>query len=138
MNNAEIDFMSESRGKTDAIGSEDPPMPIEGLQPPDIKRWVVRRKASVVYAVETVLISLEDACSRCGIWIEKYESSRRLFEKHGMGELRVTRLNEYRDKPQEEASWEKFLFLQSSSKEAGGNNGDKKAQKKSAPPAHRI
>ena len=46
-----------------------------------------------------------------------------------MGELRVTRLNEYRDKPQEEASWEIFLFLQSSSKEAGGNNGDKKAQK---------
>ena len=29
MNNAEIDFMSESGGKTDAFGLEDPPMSME-------------------------------------------------------------------------------------------------------------
>ena len=46
-----------------------------------------------------------------------------------MGGLYVTRLNEYRDKPQEEASYEMFLFRQSHSKKAGGNNGDMKAQK---------
>ena len=104
VNNAEINFMSESRGKTDAFGSENPPMSIEGLQPPDTKRWAVRRKASVVYAVETFLISLEDACSRYGISIGKYESSRRLLENHGIGRLRVTRLDEYRDKLNEKAS----------------------------------
>tara|TARA_Y100001934_G_scaffold273008_1_gene362405 strand:- start:1935 stop:2255 length:321 start_codon:yes stop_codon:yes gene_type:complete len=104
MNNAEIDFMSESGGKTDAFGLEDPPMSMEDLPPPDTKRWVVRRKASVICAVETDLISLEDACSRYGISMEKYESWRRLLEKRGMGGLRVTRLNEYRAKLQEEAS----------------------------------
>jgi|TARA_B100000161_G_scaffold85061_1_gene59452 hypothetical protein len=31
VNNAQIEFMSESLGKTDAFGSEDPPMSIEGL-----------------------------------------------------------------------------------------------------------
>ena len=61
MNNAEIDFMSESGGKTDAFGLEDPPMSIEDLPLPNTKRWVVSRKAFVLYAVETGLISLEDA-----------------------------------------------------------------------------
>ena len=50
--------------------------------------------------------------------MEKYESSRRLLEKHGMGGLRVTRLNEYRDKPKEEASKEIFIFRQFSSKKS--------------------
>ena len=54
MNNADIDSISESRGKTDAFGSEDPRMSIEDLPPLDTKRWVVRRKASVVYAVEQI------------------------------------------------------------------------------------
>ena len=104
MNNAEIDFMSESGGKTDAFGLEDPHMSMEDSPPPDTKLWVVRRKASVICAVETDLICLEDACSRYGISMEKYESSRRLLEKHGMGGLRVKRLNDYRAKLQEEAS----------------------------------
>ena len=104
MNNAEIAFMSESGGKTDAFGLEDPHMSMEDSPPPDTKLWVVRRKASVICAVETDLICLEAACSRYGISMEKYESSRRLFEKHGMGGLRVTRLNDYRAKLQEEAA----------------------------------
>ena len=54
MNNAEINFMSESRGKTDAFDSEDPRMSIKDLPPLDTTRWVVRRKASVVSAVEQI------------------------------------------------------------------------------------
>ena len=76
---------------------EDPPLSIDDLPPPDTKRWVVRRKASVVYAVENGMIELTEACRRYGISLEEYDSWKRLLVRHGVGGLRVTRLNEYRN-----------------------------------------
>jgi len=77
-------------------GLDDPPASISDLPPPDTKRWVVRRKASVVYAVETGLISLDEACDRYAISLEEFTSWQQLLERHGLGGLRVTRLGEYR------------------------------------------
>ena len=34
----------------------------EGLPPPDTRRWVVRRKAAVVVAVRSGMITVEQAC----------------------------------------------------------------------------
>ncbi|MEL0020200.1 MAG: DUF1153 domain-containing protein [Rickettsiales bacterium] len=89
--------MSKTSSKTKLFELEDPPRSIADLPPPDTKRWVVRRKASVVYAVEHGLIELDDACRRYGISLEEYESWRRLLKRHGIGGLRVTRLGDYRD-----------------------------------------
>lgn len=74
----------------------DLPASIDDLPPPNTKRWVVRRKAAVVAAVRTGLITLEDACRRYTLSVEEFLSWERAMEKHGLRGLRVTRLQEYR------------------------------------------
>lgn len=66
------------------------------LPPPDTKRWVMRRKAEVVAGVRCGLISLEDACQRYRLSLEEFLSWQRLIERHGVGGLRATRLQDYR------------------------------------------
>jgi len=69
---------------------------IDDLPPPDTKRWVMRRKAEVVAAVKTGLLSLEQACARYSLSEEEFQSWQRLIEAHGMRALRTTRLQDYR------------------------------------------
>ena len=68
----------------------------EELPPPDTKRWVIRRKAVVVAAVRSGLLSLEEACARYKLSIEEFLSWQRLIDSHGLAGLRVTRLQDYR------------------------------------------
>src|ERR671937_2223839 len=68
----------------------------EELPPPDTKRWVIRRKAVVVAAVRSGLLTLEEACSRYKLSIEEFLSWQRLIDSHGLAGLRVTRLQDYR------------------------------------------
>ncbi len=77
-------------------------MTINDLPPPDTTRWVVRRKAQVVFGVQAGLISLEDACKRYSLTPEEFATWERMIERHGIRGLRVTRLKEYResDKPE--------------------------------------
>ncbi len=77
-------------------GRLDVPVTLDDLPPPDTKRWVVRRKAAVVAAVRTGLITLEEACRRYTLSVEEFLSWERAMEKHGLRGLRVTRLQEYR------------------------------------------
>jgi hypothetical protein len=74
---------------------------IDDLPPPDTKRWVIRRKAEVVAAVRSGLISLDEACRRYTLSIEEFLTWQRLIDSHGMAGLRVTRLQDYRslDRP---------------------------------------
>ncbi len=74
----------------------EPPSSVEDLPPPNTKRWVVRRKAAVVAAVRTGVISLEEACNRYTLSVEEFLSWERAMEKHGLRGLRVTRLQDYR------------------------------------------
>jgi hypothetical protein len=62
------------------------------LPPPNIKRWVVRRKAAVVAAVRSGEITLEEACRRYQLSAEEFSSWQRAFESHGLPGLRATRL----------------------------------------------
>jgi len=68
----------------------------EPLPPPNTKRWVIRRKAQVVSAVENGAISLEQACERYSLSVEEFLSWRRAIEEHGMRGLRATRVQQYR------------------------------------------
>lgn len=81
----------------DWLGNLNPVVTIEGLPPPNTKRWVIRRKAEVVAAVRAGVISLEEACRRYTLSIEEFLSWQRLVESHGLPGLRVTRLQDYRD-----------------------------------------
>ncbi len=69
---------------------------LEDLPPPDTRRWVARRKAEVVTAVRANLLTLEEACRRYNLSVEEYTSWERLIDRHGLGGLRVTRLQEFR------------------------------------------
>jgi len=72
-------------------------MTLDDLPSPNTKRWVIRRKAQVVVAVRSGLISLEEACGRYNLSIEEFLSWQRLIDRHGIGGLRATRLQQYRE-----------------------------------------
>ncbi len=78
------------------VGPDGRAMSVHDLPPPDTTRWVVRRKAQVVFGVQARLISLEDACKRYNLTSEEFASWERLIERHGIRGLRVTRLKQYR------------------------------------------
>jgi transposase-like protein len=68
------------------------------LPPPDTTHWTARRKAAVVEAVRTGMISVQEACLRYGLSIEEFLSWLRTVEQHGIYGLRATRVQIYRDK----------------------------------------
>ena len=45
-------------------------------------RWVLRRKAEVVAAVDAGLLSLEDACERYDLTAEEFLGWQRVLERH--------------------------------------------------------
>ena len=68
----------------------------ETLPPPDT-RWVARRKAQVVKAVQTGLLSLDEALARYRLTIEEFASWQRALYRDGLeglqiGQARVLRL----------------------------------------------
>jgi transposase-like protein len=66
------------------------------LPPDNTKRWVVRRKAAVVAAVQAGKITLEEACRRYQLTEEEFRAWQRAYEAHGLPGLRATRLQQYR------------------------------------------
>jgi hypothetical protein len=69
------------------------------LPPSGTKRWVARRKAAVVTAVRSGVISLEEACRRYELSEEEFHAWERGIDIYGVSGLRVTRLQIYRDAP---------------------------------------
>jgi hypothetical protein len=65
------------------------------LPPPDIKRWVIRRKAEVVAAVRGGLMSLEEACSRYALNPDEFLSWQYCIDRYGLAGLRTTRTQFY-------------------------------------------
>ena len=78
------------------IGPAGKPLSLDDLPPPNTKRWVIRRKAEVVTAVRSGLLTLEEACERYKLSVEEFLSWQSLIDKHGMRGLRTTRLQQYR------------------------------------------
>ena len=58
------------------------------LPPANTRRWVVRRKAAVVAAVQSGKITLEEACQRYQLTEEEFRSWQRAYEAHGLPGLR--------------------------------------------------
>ena len=89
---------SQSTKEKPVIGPDGQKMTLDTLPPPNTQRWVIRRKAEVVAAVEGDLLSVEDACKRYGISFEEFEGWQRAIERHGIQGLRTTQIKRYRDR----------------------------------------
>jgi Protein of unknown function (DUF1153) len=77
-------------------GPDGSALTIADLPPPNINRWVIRRKAEVVAAVRGGLLSLGDACKRYNLSIDEFLSWHRQIERHGLPGLRATKSQDYR------------------------------------------
>jgi len=69
---------------------------IDRLPPTDTQRWVMRRKAQVVAAVRSGLLTFEEVCERYRLSEEEFKSWIELLDHHGVRGLRATRMQEYR------------------------------------------
>ncbi len=79
------------------IGPIGSTLTIADLPSPNTKRWVIRRKAEVVAAVDGGLLSLEDACARYRLSVEEFLGWERAIHRYGMPGLRATRAQQYRN-----------------------------------------
>lgn len=75
------------------------PVTLETLPPPDTRRWVVRRKAEVLAAINGGLLSAAEACARYRLSPEELELWQASIDRAGVPGLRVTRIQLYRDYP---------------------------------------
>jgi Protein of unknown function (DUF1153) len=78
------------------VGPDGGPLTIADLPPPNIDRWVIRRKAQVVAAVCGGLLSLEDACERYSLSIDEFLAWKRQIDRHGEPGLRATKVRNHR------------------------------------------
>ncbi len=69
---------------------------LDRLPPPETERWVTSRKARVVAAVRSGLLTFHEACERYRLSEEEFHSWMNLLDRHGVRGLRATRMQEYR------------------------------------------
>lgn len=81
----------------EVVGPLGEPLRREHLPPPNTSRWVARRKAEVVAAVNGGLLSIAEACERYDLTLEEFASWQRAVEREGLRGLRATRVQYYRD-----------------------------------------
>ncbi len=78
------------------VGPDGAPLTLADLPPKDTIRWVVRKKAQVVAAIEGGLISVDEACQRYSLSLDELLSWKRMYKQHGLNALKTTRTQEYR------------------------------------------
>ena len=66
------------------------------LPPSDTKRWTARRKALVVAAGLSGMITIEEVCQHYGLSVDEYLSWHNAMQRHGLQGLRATKLRNYR------------------------------------------
>jgi hypothetical protein len=69
---------------------------LDTLPPPNTSRWVVRRKAEVVAAVNGGLLTVDEVCERYNLTVEEFAAWQRAVDRSGMPGLRVTRIQHYK------------------------------------------
>lgn len=88
--------MNSAPKHTDHVQDDNNNSIVVDLPSPDTKRWVARRKAQVVYAVQAGVISLTEACERYTLSVEEFLGWQRAIESNGLPGLRATRIQKYR------------------------------------------
>ncbi len=72
------------------IGPDGAPLTLSNLPPAGTTRWVIRRKAEVIYAVRGGLLTIDDACARYRLSLEEFLSWQSMIGQHGVQGLRST------------------------------------------------
>ena len=89
--------MQSSQAKVSYVRAVDgSPLSLSDLPRGNNPRWVVRKKANLVAAVNGGLISLEEACKRYSLSVEEFASWQWTIDRFGVAGLRATRLQDYR------------------------------------------
>ena len=83
------------------IGPDGKMLSFDRLPLPSTRRWVARKKAEVVAAVEGGLLSLDEALSRYNLSLQEFAAWQRWVERAGVAGLRATKSQQYR------AEWER-------------------------------
>ena len=65
------------------------------------KRWVARRKAEILAAVECGLLTVDEACARYGLTLDEFLSWKRVVGTAGVSGLKVNRVQDYRPRSAE-------------------------------------
>ncbi|HVZ91497.1 MAG TPA: DUF1153 domain-containing protein [Rhizomicrobium sp.] len=78
------------------IGPDGRTLTLADLPERETTRWVTRRKAEVVAAVQGGLISLDEACTRYRLSLEEFLSWQHAIARHGLEGLRATHAQNYR------------------------------------------
>jgi hypothetical protein len=89
-------LMAREDMKTMIVGPTGKPLTLADLPSVNTQRWVIRRKAEVVAAVQGGLLSLEEACKRYSLSVEEFLSWQKAINENGLPGLRTTRIQKYR------------------------------------------
>ncbi len=79
------------------FGPDGATLTLPDLPPPETRRWVIRRKAQVVAAVQGGLLTLGEACDRYALSVEEFLAWQHAIRRHGMDGLRATHVQDYRE-----------------------------------------
>lgn len=79
------------------IGPDGAPLTRADLPSSNERRWVIRRKAIVIAAVEGGLLTLEEACERYRLSRDEFLSWRDMIGRYGFEGLRSTKTQTYRE-----------------------------------------
>ena len=89
--------MTQTQNEKAVILSDGSVLRLEDLPAPDTLRWVASRKAVVVRAVKSGLISEEEALCRYDLSEEEFASWCAAIHAHGESALKATLLQRYRN-----------------------------------------
>ncbi|RVT44027.1 DUF1153 domain-containing protein [Sphingobium algorifonticola] len=89
-------FENQKIRPAQVVGPLGEPLTLDSLPPAGTTRWVVRRKAEVVAAVNGGLMTVDEACQRYALTLEEFASWQRAVDRSGMPGLRVTRIQHYK------------------------------------------
>ena len=78
------------------VGPDGRTLTLADLPKRNTTRWVTRRKAEVVAAVQGGLLSLEEACDRYRLSVEEFLSWQHAIARYGLNGLRATHVQEHR------------------------------------------
>ncbi|MGE8141068.1 DUF1153 domain-containing protein [Novosphingobium sp. NPDC080210] len=79
-----IEYQNARQNPNLGGGQDEPDLP-----PRNTTRWVARRKAQVVTAVETGALSIGEAMERYRLSLEEFQSWQRALDRSGVAGLRI-------------------------------------------------
>ncbi|SMO55169.1 DUF1153 domain-containing protein [Paracoccus laeviglucosivorans] len=88
-------FLKKTTGPRTAMLPDGTILTLADLPPAGV-RWVARRKAMVVAAVQHGLLAREDAIARYDLSEEEFEAWTSAFARHGSNALKITKLQKFR------------------------------------------